>query len=469
MFPVSESAFAPNGGGVFSSKPPKSMNSPIAGFLRLLRRTAGRGFKLLAPWCLGLSLFAVSAVQAQVSGAIFTTDATHSKADLNIYYDKADVYLNGGPAHPGAAGLPDSVPAGVPDYYVQVTTPDGDLLGKSTSAVVIVTGGEFDQLYQLVSIVKTASSGFTVFGYDDTDNPGGEYKVWVSKNPLFPPSESKTDNFKVKNLGDDEPIPLPAELCAEKFYDANVNGVFDGGDVLINGWVVTILNVDDNSTLLRYTPSCTNVEPGTYVVTESTPIETHWIATTDTSSDEITLAEGDHVTVQFGNVCIGAGGGKTLGFWSNKNGQKLFTAPDLALMISLNLRAASGSAFNPGSYSQFRTWLLNANATNMAYMLSAQLAAMELNVFNGLVNGNSLVYAPQLLPYAVPGLNPLGFISVNNLMTAANNELGLHGSTLSGSPFRAYQEALKNALDAGNNNLNFVQGAPRPFSFAIVP
>ena len=25
-------------------------------------------------------------------------------------------------------------------------------------------------------------------------------------------------------------------------------------------------------------------------------------------------------------------------------------------------------------------WLLNANATNMAYMLSAQLAAMELNV-----------------------------------------------------------------------------------------
>jgi len=94
---------------------------------------------------------------------------------------------------------------------------------------------------------------------------------------------------------------------------------------------------------------------------------------------------------------------------------------------------------------------------------------MELNVFNGLVNGNSLVYAPQLLPYAVPGLNPLGFISVNNLMTAANTELGLHGTTLAGSPFRTYQEALKNALDAGNNNLNFVQGAPCPFSFAVVP
>jgi hypothetical protein len=42
----------------------------------------------------------------------------------------------------------------------------------------------------------------------------------------------------------------------------------------------------------------------------------------------------------------------------------------------------------------------------------------------------------------------------------------LHGSVLSGNPFRAYQEALKNALDAANNNLNFVQAAPCPFTFA---
>jgi len=62
-------------------------------------------------------------------------------------------------------------------------------------------------------------------------------------------------------------------------------------------------------------------------------------------------------------------------------------------------------------------------------------------------------------------MKALGFISVNDLMSAADVELGLHGSVLSGDSFRPYQEALKNALDAANNNQNFVQGSPCPFSF----
>ena len=59
------------------------------------------------------------------------------------------------------------------------------------------------------------------------------------------------------------------------------------------------------------------------------------------------------------------------------------------------------------------------------------------------------------------GRRPIG-----NLLAASNTELGLHGNTPSGSPFRAYQEALKNALDNANNNLNFVQPHPCPFTFA---
>jgi hypothetical protein len=91
----------------------------------------------------------------------------------------------------------------------------------------------------------------------------------------------------------------------------------------------------------------------------------------------------------------------------------------------------------------------------MAYMLSAQLAAMELNVLNGKVSGGSLVYAP-----GANGANSSGFISITNLMAEANTELGLHGLTKSGSPYRAHQEALKTALDRANNNLNFVQSGP---------
>jgi len=207
--------------------------------------------------------------------------------------------------------------------------------------------------------------------------------------------------------------------------------------------------------------------PGEYTVTEFMPVETNWVPTTLTSV-EVTLEDGESVTVEFGNVAIGAGGGHTLGFWSNKNGQTLFGADDLSLMVSLNLRNANGSNFDPANYAAFRTWLLGAKATNMAYMLSAQLAAMELNVLNGFVNGGALVYAPGLLPFApITGLNSLGFISVSDLMTAANTELGAHGSTFAGSPYRAYQEALKNALDAANNNQTFVLVPPPipPFSF----
>lgn len=96
----------------------------------------------------------------------------------------------------------------------------------------------------------------------------------------------------------------------------------------------------------------------------------------------------------------------------------------------------------------------------MAYMLSAQLAAMKLNVYNGFVNSSSLIYAP-----GATGANFLGFISAGALISEANAELGLHGNTPAGSPYRDYQEALKNALDNANNNVNFVQPSPCAFTF----
>jgi hypothetical protein len=139
----------------------------------------------------------------------------------------------------------------------------------------------------------------------------------------------------------------------------------------------------------------------------------------------------------------------------------LIGSTDLLMLRNLNLVQANGSAFDPTTYAQLRTWLLNATAVNMAYMLSAQLAAMELNVFNGLVNGNTLIYAP-----GTTSANSLGFATVDAVMTEANTELGLHHTAYDGSGWRSYQEALKNALDKANNNLNFVQSSPCYFSFA---
>ncbi|MEO7666673.1 MAG: hypothetical protein ABIU97_06525, partial [Dehalococcoidia bacterium] len=256
-----------------------------------------------------------------------------------------------------------------------------------------------------------------------------------------------------------------ATLHVNKFYDANANGINDDSQP-ISGWAVRIQNSVD---LLNLTPAVEALDPDDYTVSELSPVQPNWVRTTP-SPVSVNLAFGDNKTVEFGNVCLGAGRGFTLGFWSNNNGKAVMNdggtmAPELAMLTALNLRNGSGANFNPTSYTQFRSWLLGANATNMAYMLSAQMAAMQLNVEAGFVSGGALIYAPALLSYSVPGMNALGFISVGDVLSAANLELGLHGVTTDGSAYRAYQEALKNALDKANNNLNFVQPRPCAFSF----
>src|SRR5215213_6108331 len=386
---------------------------------------------------------------APVTGAIFTTDSACVGTNINIFADKADVYLDGGPAHPGAAGLPDGY------YYVQVTVPDGTLLGTSVGSgnetPVHVTNGEFDQCYQLEAILIKANDATP--GYDDTTNPGGEYKVWVSAVSTFDNSSTKTDNFKVKAApecpeGEDCGPQVNPTLHVVKFYDVNANGLNDDGQE-ITGWKVRI---QDGFDIVRFTPVSIIVAPDDYRVTEFLPIQINWIPTKPLFED-ITLALNDEKTVEFGNLCLGAGGGLTLGFWSNKNGQATMNdggtlCPELTLLNNLNLRDGSGANKDFAcNYATFRTWLLSASATNMAYMLSAQLAAMELNVEAGNVNGNALIYAP-----GTASANSLGFATVNAVMAEANTELGLHGFTVSAGPDRTLQESLKTALDKGNNN-----------------
>jgi hypothetical protein len=294
---------------------------------------------------------------------------------------------------------------------------------------------------------------------------GGEYKTWVtlvsSYDPNltgffgFAPSQSKTDNFKVVSA-----TTPPSKITGYKFYDSNANGVQDPGEPGIPGWHIEKvpgapdIAYTDPSGQYQY---IVNQDGTVYTISEFAPGGWFpigvWQNTTATSGTA-TANAANVAGPNFGNVCLGAGGGLTLGFWSNKNGQALIGPTDLSFLSSqLNLRNANGSNFDPTSGTQLRSWLLNATATNMAYMLSAQLAAMELNVTNSSgVNGNALIYAP-----GAHSANTFGFATVNAVMTEANTELGLHGLTLSGSAYRSYQEALKNALDRANNNLTFIQ------------
>jgi hypothetical protein len=133
----------------------------------------------------------------------------------------------------------------------------------------------------------------------------------------------------------------------------------------------------------------------------------------------------------------------------------------LSELRALNLVKADGSPFDPNSYTEFRNWILSANATNMAYMLSAQMAAMYLNVQARFVSASALVYAP-----GTNSANAAGFATVGALLDEANTELDTHPTAYDGDPWRSYQEALKNAFDWANNNRTFVQPGPEACPFA---
>lgn len=394
-------------------------------------------------------------------GAIFTTANACGGVNINIFTDKGLVYLNGGPAHPGAAGLPDGY------YAVRVTDPSGAMLlgtsvGSANDAPAQVVNGEFVACYRLSDILIRGSNGQP--GYDDTPNNGGEYKVWISNGSDF--IVTKTDNFKVKTV---ECAP-ESEICPQgesgrldvaKWYDANANGEWDPGEAAINGWKI---NIRDGISLDRYTPVAIVLAPDNYVISEYDAVESNWLHTTPTSVNR-TIENALNTSASFGNVCIGAGGGRTLGFWSNKNGQALEGDDDFTMLNALSLRNANGTDRDfAGTTTQKRaalnTFLLSANATNMANMLSAQLAAMALNVHNGMVSSSALVYAPD-----TPSASTLGFTTVSALMADANTELLAHPVTVASGTDRSRQEAIKTALDRGNNNMNFVQASACPFSF----
>ncbi len=232
--------------------------------------------------------------------------------------------------------------------------------------------------------------------------------------------------------------------------------MLDPGDTPLTGWQVRI---QDGFDILRFTPVNITVEADTYTITECSPDALNWRNTTLTSQI-VEVVDGSTTTVEFGNVCLGAGGGKTFGFWSNKNGGKTITDNNLLPgVLARCLRKANGSLLGIVNLGNFQKFLLEANATNMANMLSAQLAAMHLNVASGGVNGNALIYAP-----GTNSANAFGFATVNSIIAEANTLLCAGGAAslviLSGNPLRPRAEALKNALDNGNNNLNFVQATP---------
>lgn len=115
-------------------------------------------------------------------GAIYTTDATGSKVNLNIYRNKEDVYIHDDPNN--------HVPDG--DYYYLVTEPPGD-----ASSRILYWPYFAPDAYRPVTITN-ANLFEQLIPFETTSNPGNVYKAWLTDTLEFPPQPcSKTDVFKV--------------------------------------------------------------------------------------------------------------------------------------------------------------------------------------------------------------------------------------------------------------------------------
>jgi len=346
-------------------------------------------------------LVGAPSASAQLNGSIQTTFNTGTTVNGNIYPSKALVYLNGGPQNESSAGLDNGT------YYFQVTDPSGAHLLSTddiTCRQVLVVGGRFaghpagsapatctepagsatpgdfhangltNSLNGSIPIQLCAPSGCPDAGgpltspdFENTDNGGGEYKVWITPIAQYGlngisaktnwgfDGATKTDNFKVRPAGTAFAI---VTVC--KFKDINGDGVQNNGEPLIPHWPITATGVDptngnpttsgttvstqtgDNGCVaFTYTPT-NAVFPHTITLTEG--LLTGWVATAPPDGDCTAALTG---TVNPADTCSVNGVGGTITITVN-NGDNL-SVPDFGN------KPPCTSNCNPGSLTVTKT------------------------------------------------------------------------------------------------------------------
>ena len=288
--------------------------------------------------------------------------------------------------------------------------------------------------------------------WDATIQPGGVYQLSGNKKVTVAPPKG------------------PGQICIHKFYDANADGVDNDGQVVVD-WLFNLTGTDGKGNCINkkgYTDDSgnvcfTNLPAGNYTVCEVFPQQNTWVATTGTSI-RTNLSMGQTISLSFGNLCMGDGACIHKSTWCQGFAQSQLTTNDFAALTALCLRNADGSNrdFTSSSLSAnnsaYTCWVNGESQVNMAYALSVELATMELTIRSGAISNSAtqLLYAPGC---GNTGVNN-NFITVNDLVTAANAALCADGLTKCGDSNRAYQLALYNALNNANNNSNFVGADP---------
>ncbi len=267
----------------------------------------------------------------QLSGAIFTTDESGTRVNLNHFECQEDVYIDGGPpenAPSDSAALPEGC------YYFQVTSPSGKtLLSSDPIECRDFCINEFGVIYDYdpddncaaphdtgIDVDHEELGAITVglAPFDPTPNPGGVYKVWVTLEEDyepgsgkfgFIPSRSKTDNFKAGVC----PPPKDHDkgkiiVCKKKVASLDPLDF----EPLPN-WPITLLDDEDNVVDEGYTGEngCiefSDLEPGSYTVEEPSSLTVGSFVwgpyAGDATSKDVELEEDETEFVFFKNICV---------------------------------------------------------------------------------------------------------------------------------------------------------------------
>ncbi len=383
-------------------------------------------FMMLAVMVVAIASFGTSnKVSAQgFQGSIQSSNAGGTAVNQNLFTNKNDVYLNGGPQNQNANGLP------VGTYYFQVTTPNGTLLstdpaacrqlvvalnsnGKGVISGMAAFGNGANQRPFTCNAADHLNGSFNsangttpvqLMPFADTSNNGGEYKVWLIRKTSntavasggviinFRNSDSKTDNFKVKAV---DPPPPPQNitytLSGCKFYDRNANGMREMDEPGIPGIkIIVTVGVVTDDPIITNASGCwerTGVAAGAeYFVEEILPLTGmepafYWV---QTAPGTISIPDpngqpGDFLTVR---AYQGTATGGT-------------TVNDVITISGLDF---GNVCFGPGLNGKTKGWWTNKNG--------------EAEMKGGNIN-----------PSVYPALNPLEPVPPANSAAAMNADL----------------------------------------------
>lgn len=298
--------------------------------------------------------------------------------------------------------------------------------------------------------------------FDDTTDARKTYVAGLCSIDAMRITDCKFDMFRVR---DETAVPTP--VSGKVYYDANTNGRFDEGEAGISGVTILYLNeTDGRLTTDRGGNFVAQLMPDTYTFMQKLMPRPKWMQTGNVFEQwstegesrislnwfrtyEVSVVDERPITgLNFGNVCVGGGGGKLLSFWAGRKGAELVSTADVAKLSEMELKGEGGD-FDPSSHAELAKWLEAAPTGNVNMALSAEMAALKLSTLHGFVGEEALVRAQ-----GAHSANVSGFSTVRELLYEVNSVLGEIRPEIR---VEERKVMLRRALADANVNRSFVQ------------